>query len=77
MVSEKIKAKAEMLVQDKKVKKDIETERRIHFFVQGTDEVHSVIFDKVKNDWTCDCSYSSLKSKVCSHIIACQTMKEN
>jgi hypothetical protein len=75
MVSEKIKAKAEQLVQEKKVKKDLETDRRIHFSVQGTNEVHSVIYDKEKDDWTCDCSYNSLKNKICSHITACQKLK--
>lgn len=73
--SERIKAKAEQLVQEKRVKKDLETDRRIHFSVQGTSEVHSVIYDKDKDDWTCDCSYNSLKNKICSHIIACQKMK--
>jgi hypothetical protein len=76
MVSEKIKAKAEQLVQEKKVKKDLETDRRIHFSVQGTDEVHSIIYDKEKDDWTCDCSYNSLKNKLCSHIVASQKVME-
>lgn len=76
MVSEKIKAKAEQLVQEKKVKKDLETDRRIHFSVQGTNEVHSIIYDKEKDDWTCDCSYNSLKNKICSHIVASKKIME-
>lgn len=77
MVSEKIKAKAEQLVQEKKVKKDLETDRRIHFSVQGTDEVHSVIFDKEKDDFTCDCRYSSLYHRPCSHIIAAKILSKD
>lgn len=73
--SEKIKAKAEQLIQEKKVKKELETDRRIHFSVAGTDENHSVIFDKIKNKWSCDCSYNTLKRKICSHIVASQNLK--
>jgi hypothetical protein len=69
-VSEKIKAKAEQLLQEKKVKKELETDRRIHFSVQGTSEVHSVIYEKQRKKWSCDCSYNSLKNKICSHIVA-------
>jgi len=69
-ISARILAKAEKLLQDGKVKKEVETAKRIHFSVVGTDENHSVIFDKTKNEFTCDCSYNSLKGKVCSHIVA-------
>jgi hypothetical protein len=73
-ISARIRAKAEQLVQDKKVKKEIETNKRIHFSVVGTEETHSVIFDKGKNKWSCDCSYNSLKNKTCSHIVASQNI---
>jgi len=71
-ISARIKAKAEQLVQDKKVKKEVETHKRVHFSVVGTEETHSVIYDKEKNEWTCSCSYNSLKNKTCSHIVASQ-----
>lgn len=74
-VSARIRAKAEKLLQEGKVKKEIETAKRIHFSVVGTDENHSVIFDKVKNEWGCDCRYSTLHNKICSHIIASQNLK--
>ena len=77
MVSPKIKAKAEMLVRDKKVKKDLETDRRIHFSVQGTDEIHSVIYDKEKDEFTCDCKYSSLYNRPCSHVLASKFLLKN
>jgi hypothetical protein len=54
------------------VKKEIETHKRIHFSVVGTEETHSVIYDKEKNEWTCDCRYSTLHNKTCSHIVASQ-----
>jgi hypothetical protein len=71
-ISARIKAKAEQLIQEGKVKKDIETSKRIHFLVVGTNEIHSVIYSKEKYKWLCDCSYNSLKNKTCSHIVACQ-----
>lgn len=74
-ISARIKAKAEKLLQEGKVKKEVETAKRIHFSVVGTDENHSVIFDKTKNHWSCDCSYNSLKRKICSHIAASQILK--
>ena len=67
-----IVSKAEKLVQENKVKREVENEKRAHFAVEGETEVHSVIFDKLKNEWTCDCSYNTLKGKTCSHIMASQ-----
>ena len=75
--SESIKAKAEQLIRDSKVKKDIETERRIHFLVEGTEDVHSVIYDKEKSEWTCDCRYSSLYHRPCSHVLAAKFLLKN
>ncbi len=74
-VSDEIKAKGEILLRDGKVKKQMETERRIYFEVYGKSDVHSVIFDKKKNGWECDCRYFALNQKECSHIIASE-MKE-
>jgi len=71
-ISKEIKEKGYKLLKDGKVKKDLETGKRIHFKVQGETEIHSVIFDKVKNEFECDCRYWSLRQKTCSHIIACE-----
>ena len=69
-VSKKIEKKGSELFKTGKVKKEVETDKRIHFKVQGETEVHSVIFDKEKNEFSCDCKYSTLKGKECSHILA-------
>lgn len=62
--------KAKQLFERGKVKKEVETDKRIHFKVFGETEEHSVVFDKQKSRWSCDCRYSSLQKKECSHIIA-------
>lgn len=62
--------KAERLVTEGRVRKEMETKNRIHFSVQGDTEMHSVIFDSRKGKWSCDCRYSALTNKECSHIIA-------
>lgn len=69
-VSREIKMKARDLVKKGKVRKEVETEKRIHFKVEGETEEHFVIFDKEKNRFSCDCPYFSLKEKYCSHIEA-------
>ena len=56
-----------------KVKLDLETKKRI-FFTVLSNEKHSVIYDKEKKKWECDCKYFSLKGKECSHIIACKLL---
>lgn len=66
--------KAEKLLQGNKVRKEVETDKRVHFVVEGTSGEHSVIFDKVKKDWSCDCSYNTLKQKTCSHIVAAEAV---
>jgi hypothetical protein len=71
-ISEDIKKKAQSLFEEGKVKVEFETDKRIHFKVFGRTEEHSVIFDKEKNEWSCDCKYSTLKQKECSHILACK-----
>ena len=76
-LSARIRAKAEKLFQEGKVKKEVETAKRIHFSVVGTEETHSVIYDKGKNKWTCDCKYSSLYQRSCSHIIASKILLES
>jgi hypothetical protein len=69
-ISDEIKIKAKKLLEEGKVKKEIETDKRIHFKVEGETEEHSVIFDKEKNKFSCDCPYFTLKEKYCSHVEA-------
>ncbi len=72
--SEEVKKKGLNLFSAGKVKKDFETDRRTHFSVQGETEKHSVIFDKEKNNWSCDCRYFALTQKMCSHIVAAELL---
>lgn len=69
-VSRDVVEKARRLVKSGKVRKDLETERRIHFIVKGETDVHYVTFDKEKREWSCDCQFFTLKEGECSHIIA-------
>jgi len=71
-VSLETKEKGLKLFKEGKVKKELETDKRIHFRVIGETETHFVIYDKQKREFNCDCKYNSLKGKICSHIIACQ-----
>lgn len=66
----KIDEKGKKLYEEGKVRKEIDSLRRVHFIVQGETEEHSVIFDKGKRSWTCDCRYSALQNRECSHIVA-------
>ena len=68
----KIPEKARRLVEEGKVSKEVETDKRTHYKVVGETDTHSVIFDKRKDDWSCDCRYSALQNKKCSHITACK-----
>lgn len=69
-VSKEIAEKSVKILKGGRVKKEIETDRRIHFVVHGETQEHSVIFDKVKGRYTCDCRYSTLQRKECSHIVS-------
>jgi hypothetical protein len=44
--------------------------------VEGDSETHSVIFDKEKNEFICDCKFSTLKEGMCSHVYAAKLIKE-
>ncbi len=68
----KIPDKARKLLDENKVRKEMETDKRIHFSVVGDTEKHSVILDISKNKWTCDCRFSALTNRECSHITACK-----
>ena len=67
-VSKGVEKKALQLLKDSKVNLDLDTDKRMHFKVKGDSDQHSVIFDKEKNDWHCDCKYGSLKEGYCSHV---------
>lgn len=69
-LSWKTKKKGYWIFKDGKVIKDIENQKRIYFIVKGDQKNHSVIFDKTKGTYTCDCEFFSLKLKHCSHIYA-------
>ncbi|MBI2543396.1 MAG: hypothetical protein HYW24_04385 [Candidatus Aenigmarchaeota archaeon] len=69
-LSKEIIEKGKYLMKEGKVKKDIDTEKRIHFTVQGDSEEHSVIYEKTEKEWKCDCKFNSLHQKRCSHIFA-------
>lgn len=45
-VSKEIKQKAKKLLKAGKVKKDLDSEKRSYFTVEGESEKHSVIFEK-------------------------------
>lgn len=70
-VSNEIIQKGKILFEKGKVIKDIDTNKRVYFTVEGESEKHSVIFEKEKKEWKCDCKFNSLHHKRCSHIIAC------
>lgn len=76
-ISWRTKRKGYWLYKQGKVKKEVETDKRAHFMVNGDDGSHSVIFDKIKYKWNCDCTFGSLKAKNCSHIIACMHFQDN
>lgn len=67
-LSWKTKRKGYWIYKEGKVKKDLENDKRIYFNVKSDEKMHSVIFDKVKKTFTCDCEFFSLKFKECSHI---------
>ncbi|MBI2545093.1 MAG: hypothetical protein HYW22_00640 [Candidatus Aenigmarchaeota archaeon] len=69
-VSNEIMRKARMLLEFGKVQKDIDTEKRTYYTVEGDSETHSVIYDKIKKEFLCDCKWSTLTNKKCSHMFA-------
>lgn len=73
---DRTRIKAIHLFEEGKVVKEVETDKRIHFKVIGDTENHSVILDKEKNKYECDCRFSTLKRKECSHIIASKFLQE-
>lgn len=72
----KIEEKGKKIFDEGKAAKTIETDKRAHFEVFGDTDTHSVIFDKVKGKWSCDCKYSALQNKDCSHVVACKLLSK-
>ncbi|MFH1622972.1 MAG: hypothetical protein ABIA12_00415 [Candidatus Aenigmatarchaeota archaeon] len=70
--SVEVKRKGARLFADGRVRKEMDTDRRSYFEVQGETEQHSVVFDKTRSVWSCDCKFSSMKNRECSHIYACK-----
>jgi hypothetical protein len=66
-----LEKKAKKLFKEGRVKLDFESGKRVYFSVYSR-EIHSVIFEKEKNEFKCDCKYFSVKQKECSHIKACK-----
>lgn len=75
-VSKEVRAKGLRLFREGRVKKEMDSERRTYFNVDGETEKHSVIHDKAGEKWSCDCKYSSMKGRECSHIYACKASEK-
>lgn len=71
-ISKRTERKGYWLFKDGKVKRDLETDKRVHFLVKSKEQEHFVIFDKAKKEFSCDCEFYALHLKPCSHIIASQ-----
>jgi hypothetical protein len=71
-ISWKTRRKAYWLFRNDKIRKDVETDKRIHFTILGDKENKQVMYDKSKDSWSCDCRYFALKMTDCSHITACK-----
>ncbi len=69
--SNELVRKGRILFAMDKVTKDIDTEKRIYFVVQGESGEHSVIYEKEKKEFKCDCKFNSLHDRKCSHVFAC------
>jgi len=73
MALKELEKKARKLFREGRVRLDFESEKRVYFTVYSRD-VHSVIFDKEKNEFKCDCKYFSVRQRECSHIKACKLL---
>ncbi|MDI6798907.1 MAG: hypothetical protein QMD12_02850 [Candidatus Aenigmarchaeota archaeon] len=73
-ISREVRKKGYLLFREGKVKKELETDKRVHFKVFGETDTYSVIFDKERNEFSCDCRFSTLKQKICSHVIASEIL---
>ncbi len=74
-VSTKTRQKGYWIFKEGKAKLDIDTPKRKYYKVEGESSEYSVIYDKSKNQWKCDCQFFSLKIQDCSHTIACRLLE--
>ena len=64
------------------VRKDYETQKRVAFHVLNQEKMteHSVIYDKEKKEWSCDCKWHTTgfprTKKYCSHIEAAKNAQK-
>ncbi|HLC59028.1 MAG TPA: hypothetical protein VJH34_00715 [archaeon] len=70
VISRNIIKKAKELVESNRVTRDAEGYKRIHFKVIGDSEEHIVIYNKEKKTYECECSWATLKHRICSHALA-------
>jgi len=75
-ISKEIREKGIRLFRQGQVEKDMSTEKRVYYTVRGETEKHSVIFDKTRSAWSCDCKFHSMKGRECSHIYACKLFEK-
>ena len=76
-ISWKTRRKGYWLFKNGKVRKEVDTPKRIHFTIFNDEENRQVMYDKTKDCWSCDCRFYALKLKDCSHIIACKLFMRN
>ena len=66
--------KAERLINENKIKL-LSNNRMAIFEVIGDNDTYNVMYNKVKNNWSCSCRGGSLKPGTnCSHIKAAQAL---
>ncbi len=75
-VSVQVMEKGRLLLKQGKARMEVNTDKRAHFTVDGETAEHSVIFNKSKKTWSCDCRFSTMKGRECSHIYACKLIME-
>jgi hypothetical protein len=66
--------KAIRLLKEGKVKAELITDRNIHFRVEGDTGTYTVKFNRVENEWSCDCKRWVMKGLQCSHILASELL---
>ncbi len=69
-LSWRTKRKGYWIFKEGRIKKDLENDKRAYFSIESDGKTHSVIFDKIKESFACDCEFFSLKFRDCSHIYA-------
>ncbi len=75
-ISWKTERKGYWLFKEGRVHKEADTDKRIHFSIKGQNDEYSVIYDKIKRQWSCDCQFFSVKFEKCSHVIACEYLQK-